>query len=105
MGIYPPIFLKNVDEMKYKFELFERHDSGWNGKMVPTLVIGEHPAYGEFFNAEINNLRLSYLRDKIVPSLEMVIAGRLERYNFGFEIYDFVCDRNTCKVIDMSEDD
>jgi hypothetical protein len=88
--------------MKYSFKFFTRFDSGWNGRSVPSLVVEDHESYGPFFSAELNNLRLTYLEDEILPSLEKVFAGALPEFRFGYEVYDFACDRQTCKVFDYS---
>jgi hypothetical protein len=37
---------------------------------------------------------------EIVMSLEQVLAGKLERYNFGYEVYMIECKKEISKVID-----
>ena len=90
--------------LKYSFKLFPRLSGGWNGKLVPSLMIEDNESYGPFFGAELNNLRLSYLQDQIVPSLEKVLDGSLDEFSFGYEVYDFNCDKQTCKVINYVEE-
>ncbi len=71
--------------------------------MVPSLVIEDHDSYGTFVGAELNNLRLSYLEQEIIPSLEKALDGSMQEYEFGYEVYSFVCDKESCKIIDDYE--
>lgn len=68
-------------------------------KSVPILLIENQEKYGEHFSTEITNLRFEYLQE-IVESLEKVLSGELQYYDFGYEIYNIECKKETAQVID-----
>jgi hypothetical protein len=68
-------------------------------KSVPILLIENQEKYGEHFSTEITNLRFEYL-EEIVKSLEKVLSGELQYYDFGYEVYSIECKKEIAQVID-----
>ncbi|TPG43986.1 hypothetical protein EAH81_05400 [Flavobacterium pectinovorum] len=68
-------------------------------KSVPILLIENQERYGEHFSTEITNLRFEYLQE-IVESLEKVLSGELQYYDFGYEVYSIECKKEIAQVID-----
>ncbi|KUJ60594.1 hypothetical protein AR687_17640 [Flavobacteriaceae bacterium CRH] len=90
--------------MKYKFEKYNYLDERDNiNKSTSIILIENEENYGEHFSTEIKNLTLDYLNE-IVASLEQVISGELEHYDFGYEVYSIECKRETSFVIDTYND-
>ena len=90
--------------MKYKFERYNYLDERDNLNKTTSLILIENEAkYGTYFSTEIKNLRLSYLRE-IVTSLEQVLSGNLQQYDFGYEAYSIECNKNTSSIIDIYDD-
>jgi hypothetical protein len=86
--------------MKYHFELrkyFDERD-GLN-KEIPSFIIENQEQYGFYFYDEIKNLNFNYI-EEIVPSLEKVLKGELEQYDFGYEVYSIDCRKDVSQVID-----
>jgi hypothetical protein len=68
-------------------------------KSVPILLIENQERYGEHFSTEITNLRFEYL-EEIVKSLEKILSGELQYYDFGYEVYSIECKKEIVQVID-----
>lgn len=69
---------------------------------IAYISLDDHEKYGEFFIDEIRNLRLDYLKE-IVLQLEKLLAVQIPQYDFGFEVYNFDCTKNECKVLNTFE--
>ena len=90
--------------MKYKFEKYDYLDERDNiNKSTSIILIENEENYGDHFSTEIKNLKLDYLNE-IVVSLEQVLSGELEQYDFGYEIYSIECKKETSFVIDTYND-
>ncbi|MCC9064164.1 hypothetical protein [Flavobacterium piscisymbiosum] len=90
--------------MKYKFEKYNYLDERDNlNKSTSIILIENEEKYGEHFSTEIKNLKFDYL-NKIVVSLEQVLSGELEYYDFGYEVYSIECKKETSFVIDTYDD-
>ncbi len=48
---------------------------------------------------ELGSCSQNYL-EEIVPSLEKVLSGELEQYDFGYEVYSIECRKDLSQVID-----
>jgi DNA phosphorothioation-dependent restriction protein DptG len=86
--------------MKYRFEIhnyFDQRDG--LEKEIPLLFIENSEKYGDYFQTEVSNLSFDYL-EEIVLSLEKVIRGDLEQYEFGYELYCINCRKENSQVID-----
>ncbi len=90
--------------MIYSFELYKYTDKINNTeKTSPLLKIEDDTKYGCYFVDEISNLSQNYLHE-IVAALEQVLSGRLEQYDFGYEVYLIECKKETSNVVDTFED-
>jgi hypothetical protein len=90
--------------MKYKFEKYNYFDERDRlCKSSSILLIENEHAYGEHFSTEILNLNLDYLQE-IVSSLEQVLSGNLEQYDFGYEVYSIECKKETSVILDLFND-
>lgn len=90
--------------MKYKFERYNYFDETDNlNKSTSLIFIENEENYGVYFSTEIKNLGLDYLNE-IVTSLEKVLSGELEQYNFGYEVYSIECKKEISLVIDVYDD-
>jgi hypothetical protein len=86
--------------MEYTFEIYKYYDERDGlSKESPLLHIENQERYGDYFLTEISNLRFQYL-EEIVPSLEKVINGEVEQYDFGYEVYFIECRKDVSQVID-----
>lgn len=89
--------------MEYTFEIYKYYDERDGlSKESPLLHIENQERYGDYFLTEISNLRFEYL-EEIVPSLEKVLNGELEQYDFGYEVYSIECGKDISQVIDTYE--
>ena len=90
--------------MKYTFEIYKYYDER-DGltKESPLLHIENQEKYGDYFLTEISNLRFDYL-EEIVPSLEKVLSGVLDQYDFGYEVYSIECKKDISQVINTYND-
>lgn len=86
--------------MKYRFEIHESQDS--TTKEVPSIILENQEEYGFFFLDEIMNLDIPYL-EKIITSLNDVMAAKSEIYNFGHELYSIDCKSDVSTVIDAAD--
>lgn len=90
--------------MKYKFERYNYFDETDNlNKSTSLIFIENEENYGVYFSTEIKNLELDYLNE-IVTSLEKVLSGELEQYDFGCEVYSIECKKEVSSVIDLYND-
>lgn len=90
--------------MKYKFEKYNYLDERDNiNKSTSIILIENEENYGEHFSTEIKNLKLDYLNE-IITSLEQVLSGELENYDFGYEVYSIECKKEISLVIDTYND-
>lgn len=90
--------------MKYKFEKYNYFDERDNlNKSTAIIVIENEEQYGAYFYTEIKNLQLHYL-EEIVNSLEQVLSGDLQQYDFGYEVYSIDCNKNISSIIDTYND-
>ena len=88
------------DTMKYKFEQHNYFDENDNlNKSTSILIIENQENYGDYFSTEILNLKFDYLQE-IVKSLEKVLSGELQYYDFGYEVYSIECKKEISQVID-----
>jgi hypothetical protein len=86
--------------MKYNFEDYGYYDERYNEQRNgANIYIDNSDAYGNLFATEIRNLSDDYLNE-IVPSLQKVLSGELEQYDFGYEIYSIDCRKDISQVID-----
>ena len=100
---FPHISLKKDNYMKFRFYINSFVDHRINKKIeIPSIEIIDSLKYGECFNSEVANLSLEYLNE-IVPSLEQVLSGVIERYDFGYEVYSIECTKEISKVMDISD--
>ena len=87
--------------MKYKFEKYNYFDERDNlNKSTSIILIENENLYGEYFSTEIKNLNLDYLYE-IVNSLEQILSGELQHYEFGYEVYTIECKNDISFIIDI----
>lgn len=87
--------------MKHKFEKYNYFDERDKlHKSTSIIVIENEENYGEHFSTEILNLNLDYLQE-IVTSLEQVLSGELQEYDFGYEVYSIECKEETSVILDL----
>jgi hypothetical protein len=90
--------------MKYKFEKYNYLDEKDNTTKSTSIILIENEGiYGEHFSTEIKNLKLDYLNE-IVASLEQVLSGELEYYDFGYEVYSIECKKEISLIVDTYDD-
>jgi len=51
---------------------------------------------------ELGSCSREYLAE-IITSLEQILQGKLEQYDFGYEVYNFDCTKDECKVLNTFE--
>ncbi|MBE8723977.1 hypothetical protein [Flavobacterium hungaricum] len=86
--------------MQYKFEKYQYYDERDNSnKSTSIILIENEEQYGAYFSTEITNLNLEYL-DEIVNSLEQILSGELQHYEFGYEVYTIECKNEISFIID-----
>lgn len=90
--------------MKYSFGTDKIVDPMNSNKTrdVAYISLDDHEKYGEFFIDEIRNLKLDYLK-LIVSQLEKLQTVEISQYDFGFEVYNFDCTSEKCKVLNTLE--
>lgn len=92
--------------MQYSFSIVVIDDEQGNFvRDYPALNIGHHEQYGEFFNDEVMHLNnLEYL-EEIVEQLSLIRSGKIENYDFGFEVYNIKCSLAEVSVVDIYDGD
>lgn len=87
--------------MNYKFEKYNYFDERDKlHKSTSIILIENEENYGDYFSTEILNLNLDYLQE-IVASLKQVLSGKLQEYDFGYEVYSIECKKETAVVLDL----
>ncbi|MFD1605912.1 hypothetical protein ACFSJW_04850 [Flavobacterium artemisiae] len=87
--------------MNYKFEKYNYFDERDNtNKSTSLIFIENEDKYGVYFSTEIKNLNINYLND-IVNSLEQILQGELQYYEFGYEAYSIECKNDISSIIDI----